>query len=124
MRQMLFHVGSLVSIFGLIAMVLWHEHYPTHQIILGALAITAIFFTMAHTGPKIQQWTGRSAVWNARVDIAYYIISLLGIAPFLLYFPDSGIAISMVVVGSAMTVGRIVGQLFFGDRHSTVSDMD
>lgn len=121
---MLFHVGSLVSIFSLVALVLWHEHYPTHQILLGAIAITAIFFTMAHAGPKIQQWTGRSATRNARVDIAYYIISLLGIVPFLLYFPESGIAISMVAVGSAMTVGRIVGQLFFGDRHSTVSDMD
>lgn len=124
MRPMLFHVGSLVSFYSLIAAVLWHENYPTHQIILGAIAITAVFYTMVHAGPRIQQWTGRSAARNARADIAYYIVSLLGIVPFLLYFPDSGIAISMVVVGSAMAVGRIVGHLLFGDEHSAVSDMD
>lgn len=124
MRPMLFHLGSLVSFYSLIAAVLWFENYPTHQIIVGAIAITAVFYTMVHAGPMIRQWTGRSAGRNARADIAYYIVSLLGIVPFLLYFPDSGIAISMVVVGSAMAVGRIVGQLLFGDEHSAVSDMD
>ncbi|PHQ31743.1 hypothetical protein [Rhodopirellula bahusiensis] len=115
---------SSILLIPLSAALFWWEGYSFLQTLVGAAAITASFCAMEYAGKIIQKWTGRSSARNPQSDAVYYIICFSVLIPFSRFSTEAGISLFTLAFASVMTIGRIAGQLLFGEHESSSKLVD